>query len=138
MNKIISPLRQDMQGSAVVDLQDALRACLDRGALLAQDSALRDQMLAALSPERNAQTYGTATSRLVSIFQQERNLRASGEVDGPTAAALNALLTEWGLLDESTDPTTLQFSVRGQLRNPDVSAKESTLLLTNGFHVPGQ
>jgi hypothetical protein len=51
MNKIISPLRQDMQGSAVVDLQDALRACLDRGALLAQDSALRDQMLAALSPE---------------------------------------------------------------------------------------
>ena len=123
MNKIIFPLEVGRGGPEVVDLQDALRLCLDRGALLANNDALRQEQLAALIPERNAQTYGRATGRLVSTFQEERRVQSSGEVDEPTANALNALLADWGLLDQPTGPVPPQsLLVRGAVRNPDGSA----------------
>ena len=125
MNKITFPLKPGMQGPAVADLQEALQVCLDRGAIMANDAAARQQLSAQLKPERDAQTYGEGTRAVVSVFQRERGLAdpavgPSGEVDEPTANALNALLKDWGLLDQPTEPPALQsFVVSGQVRGED-------------------
>ncbi|MCL6542207.1 MAG: hypothetical protein K6T87_16750 [Roseiflexus sp.] len=104
MNKITFPLRRQMQGSKVADLQDALKLLLDRGLILREDEGARRELLVALRPERDRQSYDDVTARLVSMFQRERRLadaagRFSGEVDEPTANALNALLKELGVLE---------------------------------------
>ncbi|HEY6409501.1 MAG TPA: carboxypeptidase-like regulatory domain-containing protein [Ktedonobacteraceae bacterium] len=120
MNKITFPLKPGMQGPAVADLQDALQLCLERGPILANDEGTRRELSAALKRERVEQIYGDATGKLVSIFQTERNQQPSGEVDEPTAIALNALLMEWGLLDQPTEPPTPRsFVVSGQVRRED-------------------
>ena len=98
MSPIAFPLKLQMQGPRVADLQDALRQALDRRALLANDEGARGELLAALGPERGHQTYGDVTAKLVAVFQGERHLPRTGEVDEPTANAINALLREWGLL----------------------------------------
>src|SRR5262245_17272585 len=117
MNKITFPLNPRMQGPTVADLQDALQECLSRGALLANDDAARRELSAALQRERAAQTYGESTGKLISNFQRERRLQSSGEVDEPTASALNALLREWGLLDTAiASPVQL---VTGAVRRED-------------------
>src|SRR5262249_51767678 len=117
MNKITFPLNQRMQGPTVADLQDALQQCLGRGALLVNDEGTRRELSAALQRERVGQTYGDNTTKLVSSFQRERRLQATGEVDEPTANTLNALLREWGLLDK-TVASTVQL-VTGAVRRED-------------------
>jgi hypothetical protein len=117
MNKITFPLKQGMQGPAVVDLQVALQVLLDRAVLLGDNEPARREMSALLQRERAGQTYGNATGRLVSAYQEERRLRASGEVDEPTTKSLNALLTEWGLLDR-TDAAQ-SYVVSGKVRRED-------------------
>jgi hypothetical protein len=104
----------------VADLRDALQVCLDRGVILANDEPARRELALALKPEREGQTYRDATGKVVSIFQGERSLQPSGEVDERTAAALNALLRELGLLDEGTPGGEPQsFVVSGQVRGDD-------------------
>lgn len=122
MNKIAFPLRLRMKRPEVADLQDALQMCLDRSAILANDATARRELSAALKPERDVQTYGSTTRKLVSIFQQERRLfgptgAPSGAVDEPTAEGLNALLNEWGLLDQAAAPKS--HVVSGQVRRED-------------------
>src|SRR2546429_1825822 len=120
MNKITFPLQLCMQGPAVADLQDVVQLCLDRSALLANDEVARRELSATLKRERVEQKYGDATGQLVSIFQTERNLPPSGEIDEPTANALNSLLKEWGVLDQPIEPPTPQsFVVSGQVRRED-------------------
>ena len=127
MNKITFPLKSGMRGPAVTDLQDALQLCLDRGVILADggvspvnDEAARRELSAMLKRERVEQVYGDTTGKLVSIFQRERNLQPSGEVDQPTASALNALLKEFGVLDQPTEPSmSRSFVVSGQVRSED-------------------
>lgn len=117
MNRITFPLKQAMQGSTVADLQDALLQCLERAAILATNPTMRHQLTAAVQPERTVQTYGPATHNVVVAFQQDRHLldpkgAASGNVDAPTADALNTLLAEWGLLPPPASNTlqgTLTF-----------------------------
>src|SRR5437764_14964429 len=104
MNKITFPLTLRMQGPAVAILQDALQLCLERSALLANDEVARRELSAALKRERVEQIYGDATGQLVSIFQTERKLPPGGEVDEPTANALNALRKEWGVHDQPIEP----------------------------------
>lgn len=94
MNKITFPLKARMQGAAVADLQDALQLLLERRVLLRDDEGARREQSALLQRERAAQTYGPATAKLVSIFQEERRLGGGGAVDEPTARALNALIDE--------------------------------------------
>ena len=94
MNKIIFPLKLRMKNSAVGDLQDALQLLLDRGLILANDEGARRELTAVLLRERAAQTYGSGTRKLVSIFQEERQLQTGGAVDEATAEALNVLLRE--------------------------------------------
>ena len=113
MNKITFPLKSRMTGSTVADLQDALQQILERGVILRDDEDTRRELTATLQRERAEQTYGKATSKLVSVFQEARQLQASGAVDEPTANALNALLKEWGVLEESG--TGEVFVVRGRV-----------------------
>src|SRR4026209_1277912 len=98
MNTIHSPLNQADAGSDVADLQAALAAALKR-ALLEVDPSDRDETLADLTEERAERTYGEPPAHLVSLAQAHFGMRASGEVDDATAAALNEWLRDQGLLD---------------------------------------
>jgi hypothetical protein len=124
MNKIIFPLKLRMKRPEVADLQDALQLLLDRSVVLANDERVRRELSAALKPERDRQTYDRTTHELVSIFQTERRLQPSGEVDEPTANALNRLLQEWGLLDR--EPTPKTFRIAGVLRFADGAPASQT------------
>ncbi len=72
MNKVTFPLRSGMQRPSVADLQDALRLCLDRSVILANDGGARQELSAGLKPEREGQTYDDVTAKLVDIFQRAR------------------------------------------------------------------
>src|SRR5437899_697673 len=114
MNRIIFPLKPCLQGAPVADLQDALQLCLDRHAVVVTDDGSGRELSAALKRERLEEIYGDATGKLVSMVQRGRRLNPSGEVDEATANAFNALLKEWGLLDQPTEPTTPQYQVDGK------------------------
>ncbi|MES2936801.1 MAG: neuraminidase-like domain-containing protein [Pseudomonadota bacterium] len=106
MNKIIPPLKPGAQGAAVANLQEALLQCLERGAVLArEDEAARRELAALLKRERQEQKYADGTAKLVATFQKEQRLQRSGEVDAPTAEALNRLLDGWGLLGRTVADT---------------------------------
>jgi hypothetical protein len=68
---------------------------------LANDELARQELSAALQGERAEQIYHSTTVKLVSLFQVERGLQRTGEVDEPTAGELNALLEELGAFDSS-------------------------------------
>lgn len=106
MNKITFPLETGKQGPEVGDLQAALQIFLDKAVILANDEGARRELTAALRHEQAEQIYRDATGKLVSIFQEERHLEASGTVDERTANTINALLCEFGVLDEEGDGWT--------------------------------
>ncbi len=117
MNRIISPLEQGMRGLQLANLQDALQMLLDRGGLGVSDEERRG-FNERLRAERTESLYGEMTRRLVALFQrQQGHPEPSGDVDEQTAGALNALLEEWGLLDEATAPTARVVS--GVVRRED-------------------
>ena len=106
MNPIVPPLKAGDRGDAVANLQDALLLLLDRAVIPASEDERRS--LTALlqrerqpPPERRAMgilrgreapqpLYGDGTTRVVTLFQQMHRLPATGQVDDPTANALNA------------------------------------------------
>jgi len=112
MNRITFPLKARMAGADVANLQDALRLLLERGVVLADDADARQELSAALTDERTRQSYGEATQKLVSSFQESRQLQASGEVDEPTANALNALLREWGMSPSAASTGAAKFNIQ--------------------------
>ncbi|WAI00934.1 hypothetical protein [Methanogenium organophilum] len=107
MNKIAYPLNQGMQGPPVADLHNAMQVLLERSLILANDEAARRELAAALRRDRDRQSFNRATGKLVSVFQREWRLQPSGDVDRPTADALNKLLRELGLLDPERPPAFL-------------------------------
>lgn len=117
MNKITFPLKARMTGPTVADLQDALQQILERGVIPRDDEGARRELTAALQRERAEQTYGKATSKLVGIFQEARQLQASGAVDEPTANALNQLLEELGVFDRESAPKS--YIVSGKVERED-------------------
>jgi hypothetical protein len=104
MQRIIAPLQFGDRGSAVANLQDALKLFFDRGILLANDPGAKQELSDVLRGERAEQTYSEATRKLVGIFQEtqppEPRIEASGNVDELTADAMNRLLQELGAFDE--------------------------------------
>lgn len=118
MNKVIFPLIQDDGMPEVGNLQDALLLLLNRGFILANDEGTWRKLAVALKRERIERTYGDATSRLVSIFQEERRLDVNGSVDEPTANAINGILRELGLLSRPKDER--RFVVRGRVVNHEL------------------
>jgi len=112
MNKIIFPLTLRRQGPEVGELQAALALILERKAILATDETTRLELAVALKHEHAEQTYGNATFKVVSVFQKQIRLEVLGEVDEPTANALNRLVKELGTLDETS---VEEFVVRGNV-----------------------
>ena len=117
MNKITFPLGPRMEGAAVAALQDALKVLLERSVILADNAMARRGFPAALQNERDRQTYGSATSKLISMVQEERRLEPTGEVDERTARVLNELLKELGVLDPG--PASSSYIVSGVVRRED-------------------
>ena len=117
MNKISHPLNRLSQGLHVSDLHNVLQMLLDRALIFANDERARREAAAALRRDLQQQSYGEATGKLVSVFQEERRLHTSGEVDGPTANEFNNLLRELGLLDQERPPVVRL--VTGLVRRED-------------------
>ena len=123
MNKIVFPLQPGSEGAALDDLQAALELFLNRGKILPNDPDRRHEWLPVLQQERAQHSYGEMASSLVSIFQSERHLPNTGNVDVTTANSMNALLNELGVLDGHNVETRL---VEGMLRHPDDSPSRQT------------
>lgn len=119
MNKVIAPLKHGMGGPVVGDLQAALQTFLDRALLVPSDPGRRRELGAEIAPERDGPDplFGDGTRNVVSVFQDERQLRvaALGVVDEITANAINALLRELGLLD--VEPATRLHVVSGRVKH---------------------
>ncbi|MBV6467743.1 MAG: hypothetical protein PGMFKBFP_03113 [Anaerolineales bacterium] len=95
MNKIIYPLKYEMRGEGVADLQEGLQLLLDKGVFQLNDTD-RKKLGDKLSVERTDNIYGETTGNLVGLFQKIRHLESSGVVDEKTAKELNIVLEELG------------------------------------------
>ncbi len=132
MNKIIFPLKAEMQGPNVGDLQSALQLFLDRGFIPVDNEDERRRLSAELQREHTEQTYKEITLELVKRFQKKRGLEVSGEVDEPTASAINTLLRELGMLEQES----AQRVVSGQVQREDGLPFGDGLV--RAFHETGQ
>lgn len=117
MNSIRTPLRAGEVGPAVVDLQEALLFLIDRKVIQALEppseptSGDLRRLAESITSEHAQSTFDKATQELVGIFQKQRQLSSTGEVDEDTATSMNALLVELGvdLLNEEI------WTVRGRV-----------------------
>lgn len=116
MNKIIYPLKLDMQGPNIGDLQSAILIFLDRGVILKDEEGNRKELSEVLKKEQTKQIFGEITYKVVRIFQKEQDLEASGAVDEACAKAINAILLKLGLLDQGSQKTQV---VSGQVIRED-------------------
>ncbi len=106
MNKITFPIKFGSKGDAVVDLQKALQAFIERDAILRDNPDAREKASAQLKKEREEQTYSKITALLVQAFQKEYGIQQAEAVDQKTADAMNALLEKLKLLDQPDTPST--------------------------------
>jgi hypothetical protein len=101
MQRIIAPLQFGDTSPAVANLQDGLLRLLRRQVIQVTDEERRfceDGLLR----EQREQNYNDITRKLVAIFQEQQQLNPGndqGNVDAPTAEALNRLLQELGAFD---------------------------------------
>ncbi|MGH9937750.1 MAG: neuraminidase-like domain-containing protein, partial [Blastocatellia bacterium] len=115
MNRITFPLKLQMRGAAVTDLQDGLRLLLDKDRFQlseADQRAFKDR----LRIERAEGLYSEVTRKLVKIFQEQHHIWNTGEVDEATAKTINAIMEELGAFADATDR---QRVVGGQVRRED-------------------
>ncbi len=121
MNQITFPLKLRMKGSEVANLQAALQLLIERGVLLRDDETARGEQTAALQRELAKTTFGSATRKLIALFQAQNQLPAAGEVDESTSEALNAKLKELGAFEDAPPDELPEFQhlVRGQVRYED-------------------
>jgi transposase len=134
INRITFPLTRGMQSPQVGNLQDALHECLERGVI--RGTSDRTRLVAGLERERRDQTYRDATSTIVAGFQEERGLRPTGEVDEPTANAINAVLDELGLLGNRLFGDRDAMVVSGAVKREDGVPIAS--LLVRAIHQAGR
>ena len=116
MNKITFPLEPHMRGAGVADLQEGLQLCLDNGVFQLSD-AERQAFQDRLHAERIENIYAETTQKLVGVFQEQHQLQPNGEVDEPTAKALNAILEELGAFSPAAPDQ--QRLVGGQVQRAD-------------------
>lgn len=99
MNRISFPLTSGMQGDPqVVDLQLAIIALLERGALPDLPANDRERLAPQLRSERSDAAFGPATQQFVSFFQAANDIEETGVVNEETAVQLNDALSQLGLL----------------------------------------
>jgi Neuraminidase-like domain len=127
MKPITFPLRPGDQGMGVVNLQEGLVVLLRRQ-VIAVDAALRTALLQALAEEGQAQVYKDGTKKTVTIFQEQHHLHTTGEVDEPTAKALNEVLKALGAFDP--DASSPKRTVAGQVLQADQTPFECRVILS--------
>src|SRR5712691_8379510 len=118
MQAIQPPVNPNSLQVTIANLQDALLLLLQKGAYQLGD-ADRQAFVERLRPERDAQKYDDITRKLVAIFQEQRHIQPTSEVDDPTANAINALLREFGVLDAADHSSERQHVVSGRVRRSD-------------------
>ncbi|OUL29491.1 hypothetical protein BV378_05965 [Nostoc sp. RF31YmG] len=102
MRPIAPPINRNSQGSEVTNLQDNLLLLLRRQFLQVSQEE-RQFYEEGLLREQQAQRYDDITQKLVGIFQERSGLNTTGEVDAPTAEALNRVLREIGAFSGNSD-----------------------------------
>src|SRR6266508_4085665 len=129
MNKITFPLRLQMRGAAVADLQDGLRLLLEKGRfqMSASDRRIFEDRLRF---ERAESLYSEVTRKLVAVFQEQHRIWNTGEVDEATAKTINAMLEELGEFAVATPDQ--QRMVGGQVRRAD--GKPLRGVMVRAFH----
>jgi hypothetical protein len=126
MKPIISPLKFGDTGAGVENLQDALLLLIDGG--IVQLSADEVQFVKnLLSQEQQERTYKDGTSKVVTLFQQHHHLQSTGEVDAPTAGALNKVLKDLGALDTTGEGQKRMAA--GQVVQDDNAPFRGTVIL---------
>ncbi|MFN8471147.1 MAG: neuraminidase-like domain-containing protein [Anaerolineae bacterium] len=129
MKPITPPLRSGDEGPAVANLQEALVLLLNRG-VIQTSAGTRQELLNMMADEAQARQYRDASAKSVAIFQQGNHLHVTGEVDQPTADALNQALKALGAFD--TPPQDIQKRVvAGQVMQEDQTPFRGTVVL---FH----
>jgi len=113
MKAIAPTINRNSQGEEVTNLQDGLLLLLRRQLIRVSDQQRRF-FEEGLIREQQAQRYDDITQKLVSIFQEQNRLQITGEVDEPTAQALNILLRGIGAFNEPE-----RFVVKGTLSLAD-------------------
>jgi len=98
MRPITAPINRNSQGSEVTNLQDGLLLLLLRQRIQVSDGD-RQEYQAGIRREQVAQVYDDFTEKVVAIFQKQVGLETTGEVNEPTAEALNKILKELGAFD---------------------------------------
>lgn len=130
MNKIIFPLKRQMRGENVADLQDGLRLLLEKGIFQLAGHELQT-FRQRLHPERSEKTYGSITAKLVGVFQDQQHLPSSGEVDEATAKALNDVLEQLVELPQP-DASAQQRVAGGSVRREN--GVPASAVLVRAFH----
>src|SRR5262249_19089014 len=95
MTPITAPVIRNSPRDSIANLQDALLALLPSLPISDNDRAALDQRI---RTERAQGAYLDATAKLVGMFQERNHLAVTGNVDEQTAAMLNGLLRQQGLL----------------------------------------
>lgn len=130
MDRIIFPLTSGMRGQYVANLQEGLLLLLQKGVIQVAEEE-RPFFEERLRQEQQEQVYQDITQRLVFTFQEQHRLAPNGEVDEPTANALNAVLQELGAFGPATRDE--QRLVGGQVRRDDDKPFPGGLV--RAFHV---
>ena len=135
MRKITFPLKPGMSGPLTADLQNLLQQCLERRAVRPNDENAGREWYERLRPERAAQKYSHVTRTLLSIFQRERNLQSSGEVDEPTADARKSPISPTILVGTHVHWRQLDGSAQRQNQLSFSAVRPSRLFPTHSFAV---
>jgi peptidoglycan hydrolase-like protein with peptidoglycan-binding domain len=129
MNAVTAPLKSGQKGAAVTDLQVALQWLIDRAGVELSDAQKKEFTLL-LRRETAALTYGSATAKLVSLFQHVAGLPTTGVVDAATAEAINRRVKDSGgdiaiadAHDAAQEPLALKGIALQQRGQPAVGVK---------------
>ena len=132
MNKITYPLKPRQKGNAVANLQEVLLYILKHKRNLLTPRPVMSpvphppdwkKVESELRREQRKRYYGKTTKWLVTNLQYHLHLPSTGVVDEATADAINALLEEWGLLENGGEEKK-EFMVSGRVVNHELRGVE--------------
>ncbi|WP_068819221.1 neuraminidase-like domain-containing protein [Phormidesmis priestleyi] len=109
MLPIAALINRNSQGQEVTNLQDGLLLLLRNQSIRLSD-AERQRYEERVILEQNKQEYNDTTQKLIGIFQEQSGLNTTGEVDAPTAEALNKALRGLGAFPASSDDLLPEIS----------------------------
>ncbi|MCW5203407.1 hypothetical protein VU12_10755 [Desulfobulbus sp. US4] len=120
----------------MANLQDVLKVLIDRETISLDRDAV--PLKAGLASERQKAIYGDSTARIMLIFQEKNKIIARNQVNEATAAAMNKLLEDWGLIDSSpaldphspgNHPISKKYLVQGKVLQADGSPLQGVQVL---------